>query len=134
VARKPKSSIQLSSFAGVPRIVMEHEDFIKLSTKSQSLLLWLCYQYRGGNNGDLTTAFSVLKKWGWKREATISSAVKELLAARLIVRTREGRFSNPGARCALYALTWQPINECGGKLDASATQTPPRKFSLENVR
>ena len=32
----------------------------------------------------------------------------------------------------LYALTWQPIDECRGKnLELSPTTTAPRKFSLE---
>jgi len=48
------------------------------------------------------------------------------------LKTRNGRFINPGARCALYALTWQPVDECiGKKLEISATKTPPRKFSVE---
>lgn len=119
-------------FAGIPRVVMETSDFQQLSYKSQALLMQLAYQYRGNNNGDLTVAFSVLKKRGWKREATISNAVAELLQAKLILKTRDGRFTNPGARCALYALTWHPINECIGKeLEISPTKTPPRKFSVE---
>lgn len=119
-------------FAGIPRVVMETDDFQQLSYKSQALLIQLAYQYRGNNNGDLTVAFSILKKRGWKREATISNAVKELLDAKLILKTREGRFINPGARCALYALTWKPVDECTGKeLELSPTITPPRKFSCE---
>ena len=121
-------------FAGIPRVVMETDDFRQLSYKSQALLMQLAYQYRGNNNGDLTVALSVLKKRGWKREATISSAVKELLDAKLILKTRDGRFTNPGARCALYALTWHPVDECIGKeLETNPTRTPPRKFSCEGI-
>tara|TARA_R110001592_G_scaffold260282_1_gene524762 strand:+ start:89511 stop:89969 length:459 start_codon:yes stop_codon:yes gene_type:complete len=119
-------------FAGIPRAVMETNDFQQLSYKSQALLIQLAYQYRGSNNGDLTVAFFVLKKRGWKREATISKAVKELLDAKLILKARDGRFLNPGARCALYALIWQPIDECIGKeLEISPSRTAPRKFSFE---
>lgn len=108
---------------------MDEADFRQLSYKSKSLLMIFAYQYRGNNNGDLTAALSILRDWGWKRDATISSAVKELLAANLIIRSRDGRFSNPGARCALYAITWQPIDECRGKnLDIPPTTTAPRKF------
>jgi hypothetical protein len=129
---KKKNNSMPGGFAGVPRIVMDHEDYQQLSTKSKALLLDLAYQYRGQNNGDLTVAFSVMRGKGWKREATLSEAVKELLAANLIIRTRQGRFTNPGAKCALYAITWQPINECKGKnLDIGPTITPTRKFSLE---
>lgn len=120
-------------FAGIPRIVMDHSDYQGLSFTCKALLLDMAYQYRGNNNGDLTVVFAVLKRRGWKREATINNAVKKLLAANLVILTREGRFSNPGSRCNLYALTWQPVDECKGKgLEVQPTTTPPRKFSMEN--
>lgn len=119
-------------FAGVPRVVMDSHDYIELSYKSRVLLFDLAYQYRGNNNGNLTCAFSILKYRGWKREATISAAVDELIRAHLILRTREGRFANPGARCALYALTWQRVDECpSADLDHPPTIRPIRQFSLE---
>jgi hypothetical protein len=58
--------------------------------------------------------------------------VKELMEANLIIRTREGKFQNPHSRCALYAMTWQKIDECEDKdLEIRPTATAPRKFSLE---
>ena len=120
------------SFAGIPRIVMDNPDYQSLNGNAKALLLELAYQYKGNNNGDLTVAFSILSKKGWKRGATISVAIKKLLSAKLVVKTRESQFSNPNSKCALYALTWQPINECLGKgLEVKPTITPPRKFSLE---
>ena len=29
----------------------------------------------------------------------------------------------------LYAITWQPIDECGGKLDVKPTTNAPRKLN-----
>lgn len=50
----------------------------------------------------------------------------------MIIKTRSGRFINPGAKCDLYALSWHSIDECPGKqLDVEPFHTPPRKFSLE---
>ena len=119
-------------YAGIPRVVMKTADYVGLSYKAKALLQELAFQYKGGNNGDLTVALSVLRSRGWKREATISAAVSELMNAKLIVRTREGRFSNPGSCCALYAVAWKSINECSGKrLDHPPTINPPRKFSME---
>lgn len=121
-------------FAGIPRIVMEHPDYTGLSGHAVKLLLMLAYQYRGKNNGDLCAAWPIAKKHGFKSEPTLSRAVKELIRARLIVRTREGRFLNPGGRCALFALAWLPIDECPGKrLEVGPTTTPPRKFSLKET-
>lgn len=129
---KGHTDVPPGGFAGVPRIVMETKDYAGLSSKAKALLLELSYQFKGHNNGNLTAALTVLRDFGWTRSATISAAVKELLTANLIIRTREGRFVNPGARCALYAVTWQPINECKGvDLDHPPTIKPPRKFSLE---
>lgn len=119
-------------FAGIPRIVLKHPDYQRLSGGAVKLLLELASQFKGKNNGDLTTAFSVLKNRGFNSTDTIKRAKNELMEAYMIIETREGRFTNPGGICALYALTWQAIDECKGKgLNVSPTTTPPRKFSKE---
>ncbi len=119
------------SFAGIPRIVMTHPDYKSLGGNSIRLLLELAYQYRGSNNGDLQACYSLMKDRGFSSKETLSRAIKQLLEKKFIIRTRTGAFLNPGGRCALYALTWQPIDECGGKLEVAATRTAPRIFSLE---
>lgn len=111
---------------------MENLDYISLPGNAVKLLNELAYQYRGHNNGDLTCAWSVMKKRGFTSKGTLQRAIKLLLEKQLIVITREGRFLNPGGVCALYALTWQPIDECKGKLDVNSTIVPIRKFSIEN--
>ena len=127
---------EYKSFAGIPRKIMDHPDYQNLSDKAARLLLELACQFRGKNNGDLTAAHSVLKKRGkaFNRQATISKMINELIEARLIIKTREGRFTNPGAKCSLYAIAWQPINECKGKdLEVKSTITAPRKFNSEGT-
>ncbi len=119
-------------FGALPRVVWEHPDYGNLSGSAAKLLMDLACQYKGNNNGDLTVAHSVLKPRGWTARGTISRAIQELLDSGLVVCTREGRFTNPGGRCALYALAWKPIDDCPGKaLTVTPTRTPPRKFSLE---
>ncbi|NHN36900.1 hypothetical protein G8764_06315 [Pseudomaricurvus alcaniphilus] len=119
-------------FAGIPRIVLKHPDYQGLSGGAVKLLIELASQFKGNNNGNLTVAFSILKKRGFNSKSTIARSVKELLSANIIIQTREGRFTNPGGVCNLYALSWLAIDECPGKsLTASPTVTPPRKFSLE---
>lgn len=121
-------------YIGIPRRLAEQRDYLSLSTSAKVVLLALVYQYRGKNNGDLSAANRLLRRWGIKSSTTAQKAIKELLEANLIVRTREGRFLNPGGRCALYALTWESIDECGGKLDVASTITPLRKLSLERSK
>jgi len=119
-------------FIGLPHVVVKNKDYIQLSYKSKALLIDLMLQYNGKNNGDLTTALAILRDRGWKRQATIGEAVKELIDANLIIRTREGQFRNPFSRCALYAVTWQPIDDCKDKdLNVNPTSTALRKFSFE---
>ena len=113
-------------FAGIPRVVMEHEDFLGLSASAKALLLDLAYQYRGYNNGDLGVAWQVLRKRGWKSKATIQKACKELERARLIRCVRQGRFMNPGGSCSLYALTREPIHR--QDLEVALTGRPLRVF------
>lgn len=119
------------NFAGIPRIVMENPDFRALSPNARNLLLILAYYYKGKNNGDLSCSFNTMKDWGYKSPETLNKAKKELIERNMIVETRSGRFLNPGGYCSLYALTWESINECKGKLEVKPTTTPVRKFSME---
>lgn len=123
-----------SGHGALPRMVWEHPDYCNLSGAAAKLLMDFACQFNGHNNGDLQAAYSVLSKRGWNSRQTISRAVTELLAAKLIVKTREGKFTNPGGQCALYALAWVQIHDCDGKLEVAPTSTPPRKFSLEAIK
>ena len=113
---------------------METEDFKNLSGNAVKLLLALSYQFKGHNNGDLTAAWSVMhEKFGFKSPGVVDRAKNQLLKANFIIQTRTGVFMNPGGKCALYALTWLPIDECSGKrLEIGPTRIPIRKCSLEN--
>jgi hypothetical protein len=127
-----KGGLPTRSFAGIPRIVMNTDDYKNLKGNAIKLLLEFAYQYRGNNNGDLSAPFSHMRKRGFRSKETLGNALKSLQDANLIIKTREGMFLNPGGRCALYALTWQPIDECKGKHDMNSTITPVRKFSFKN--
>lgn len=119
------------SFAALPHVVIDSADFRGLSGSALKVLIGLLRQYRGSNNGDLSAPFTHAKAWGIGSKTTLANALEELQTAELITRTREGRFIKPGGCCALYAITWRPIDECDGKLEVAATVTPPRKFSLQ---
>lgn len=132
--KKAKGRQERGTFALIPHAVMDSKDFRSLSGSAMLVLMSLLRQYRGNNNGDLSAEFSRANEWGIASKSTLAKALAELQECNLIIRTREGCFTNPGARCALYAITWQPINECGGKLEVEATATAPRKFSLEQAK
>jgi hypothetical protein len=120
---------QKASFTGIPRVVMECPDYTNLSASAIRLLVELAYSYKGGNNGDLCPAWTLMKERGFRSKATLTRVIKELVAAEMIMLTRQGQFIRNKA--GLYALTWASIDECSDKyLDESPTRTPPRNFSL----
>ena len=127
-----KGRFSTRDFNGIPRVVMLSEDYRRLPGNAVKLLMAMVHQYRGSNNGDLHAAYSVMSDWGFNSKQTLSNALQVLLNAGLIMKTRQGRFTNPGGVCSLYAITWQPIDDCRGKqLEAKPTITPPRKFTME---
>jgi predicted transcriptional regulator len=111
---------------------MRSPDYRNLKGNAVKLLNALLMQFNGRNNGDLSAAWTLMKRQGFCSRGTLDRALEQLLDANLVMRTREGFFANPGGRCALYAVTWLPIDECPGKhLDVRATVRPHRKFSME---
>lgn len=103
-------------FFRVPTEVLDSPRYCALSFKARALLLDLGAQFRGHNNGDLAAPWSWMKHRGWKSKDTLKRALDESLATGMIELTRQG-----GMHCAsLYAFSWLPINECGGKLDVHA--------------
>ena len=125
-SRKATSkAITYKGFLHLHRMMLETQDFISLKGNSIKLLIDLGYQYNGYNNGDLCASLSVMRKRGWNSNQQLAKALKELLERNLIVQTKQGGL-NLGPN--LYAITWQPIDECGGKLDANPTTVAPRSF------
>lgn len=127
--QKTKNRRQSGWFARLPAVLMDTEDFRMISGSAHKVLLALLRQYRGNNNGDLSIPHSEARKWGIGSKTTLQKAIQELIDRNLIIKTREGYFTNPGSKCCLYAVTWEPIDECGGKLDVEPTTTAPRKFN-----
>ncbi len=128
--RRKKESKQ--RYVGIPHSVVESEDFKQQSGNALKILMILASQYNGRNNGDFSVTFKVAETHGIRSKSTLTRALKELQDKNLIVLTRQGKFINPGGVCSLYAVTWQSIDECQGKLDLAPTSAPLRAFSLEN--
>lgn len=117
------------NFVKLPVHIIESPEFAKLSTKAIKALLCLYCQYRGTNNGDFTAAFSVMRKRGWKSKDTLNNALNELQDHGWVIKTRQGHTN----KCSLYAVTWLPINECGGKLDVLPTKVASNAWRKNNL-
>ena len=116
-------------FAAIPFSVLDSRAFLNCGAHSRMLLLDLCRQFRGNNNGDLCVPWKHMKDRGWKSQETLSKAKRELLRWGLIVETRKGGFPN---KASLYALTWLGLDHCNGKLDISNKGFPRSKYLMWN--
>jgi hypothetical protein len=103
-------------FIALPYSVLNSPLFIALSPHALKLLIDLAAQYRGDNNGDLSLAWKLMKPRGWRSEATLHKAKRELLDAGFLYETRKGQRPN---LCSLFALTWQHLDPCD-KFDPGA--------------
>jgi|TARA_B100001971_G_scaffold150400_1_gene139529 hypothetical protein len=58
-----------------------------------------------------------MRNRGWNSSDQLHKAKNELLERGLILVSRQGGRN----KCSLYAVTWQPIDDCKGKLDIGAS-------------
>ena len=105
----------------IPHAVMDSANWRQCSGTTVKLICDLARQYNGHNNGDLCAALSVLKRRGWNSGDTVGNALREARHYGLLLLTRQGGLH----RASLYALAWLAIDDCGGKLERSASATPP---------
>ena len=124
--RKAKNNtITYKGFLHLHKPLLDSRDFISLKGNSIKLPIDIGQQFNGYNNGDLCASLSVMRKRGWNSNQQLSKALKELIDKNLIMQTKQGGL-NIGPN--LYAITWQPIDDCKGKLDVKPTTLPPRSF------
>jgi hypothetical protein len=124
--RKARNRTERGGYFGIPHAVLDSPNYRALSAQAIKLLIDLGRQFLGGNNGDLAAAWTMMVKRGWKSRDTLGRALAELLHFGMIEKTRQGGLN----RCSLYALTWQPIDDCRGKLDVSATVLASRLWKI----
>lgn len=108
-------------YVPLPHVVLRSAQFATLSARATKLLLDLLAQYRGDNNGDLCGAATLMQARGWRSNAGLAQALRELEHRRFIICTRQGGRH----RASLYGVTFYSIDWCGGKLEINA---PSRKF------
>lgn len=123
-----KGSKYNEPFVGIVRSVFESPAFVKLSPHACKLLLELVGQYRGDNNGNLTVAWSVVSKRGWRSRTTLWRCKAELIEAGFVYVTRNGRMPST---CELLALTWFSL-DVSPKFDPAAlTCFTPKAYSKD---
>ena len=111
-------------FMRLPRSVYNADNFRKLSASAVKLLIDMAIQYNGGNNGDLHASLNPMRLRGWRSSSTLNRARQELVYYGFIELTRQGGLG----RCSLYAITWEGIDHCNGKIQVPSTKVGSRLF------
>ncbi|MHA7809378.1 MAG: hypothetical protein ACX933_06200 [Marinobacter adhaerens] len=123
---KHKNRQGSSTFLNIPHEVLKSDSYCRQDGWTAKLLVDVAGQYNGFNNGDLSAAWTIMRKKGWRSKGTLHKALTNLLEAGLIEQTRQGGKN----RCSLYAVTWKVIDECKGKLDIKPTKAPSGKWKV----
>lgn len=111
-------------FFGIPLWIVRHPAWYQLTGDEVRLLVYLHSHYNGKNNGDFSCVWNDMKSKGWKSPTTLHKAKQGLLAKGWIEETRKGYTKC----CSLYAVTWEAIDDCSGKLDIRPTNRPSMLF------
>ena len=114
------------SFTMLRHDVMDSPNYRALSHRAVRLLMDIARQYNGSNNGDLCATFSLMKGRGWSSKDQLFKALDELEHCGFILKSRQGGRH----QCNLYALTWFNIDECKGKHELQASNSPPNNWKL----
>lgn len=119
-------------FFPLDKAMLKSPEWASLTSHTVKLIVDLGVQYQGNNNGDLCAAWSVMRPRGWRSPATLNRSLKDAKGKGFVEVSRQGGRN----KCSLYALTFFPVNECGGKLDIKHAITAThawRKNSLPSL-
>ena len=117
------------SYSTLIHAYFESQEYSQLSARAVKCLVDLLCQYRGNNNGDLTAAWSVMKKRGWRSKSQLGAALRELVAYGWVIVSRYPMIRR---QPVLYGLTFFGLDSCGGKLDIAANPVPTNLWKREN--
>jgi hypothetical protein len=133
-AKGQDTSRDSGPFVALPFVVLDSHAYLALSHPAKALLMEIARQYVRDNNGRLLASRAYLSKRGWKSVDTISRALRELIAARLIHQTVMGHFPKTAS---WYAVTWRTLDRLPG-FDAGAADSFERgayaKQPIKNAR
>lgn len=95
----------------LPFVVLRSPGYRDASHTARSLLIDICAQFNGTNNGKLVACASYLKPLGWTSNDTITRGLRELIECGLLVETRKGMRPN---RAAWFAFSWNRLDVTDG--------------------
>lgn len=112
IGKKGRGGMEGKSFSMLIHAYWQSPQYAKLSPRAVKLLVDLLCQFRGANNGDLTSAWSVMLARGWRSKGQLFKALAELEGRGWIVRTRQGYRARGVNAATLWAVTFYGIDDC----------------------
>jgi hypothetical protein len=106
-------------YAMLPDEMLTSDACLTLPNSTFRIMVAFAAQYRGNNGGDLAMTAAIGKRYGINSKRQLIDGLAILQERGLIQKTRQGG-KRPLGPC-LYALTWQRIDACNGKLDIGPT-------------
>ncbi|SHM20013.1 hypothetical protein SAMN05216428_1174 [Nitrosospira sp. Nsp11] len=123
---KKRPEAPSGGFFALPYNILDSDAWKRCSPPARALLMELCRQHNGLNNGHLHLSRSWLESRGWNRPATVRKLRDELAQNRLILQTRHGGLNN-GSHW--FALTWLAISNFA-ELDITSRDYHPGAYLL----
>jgi hypothetical protein len=125
--RRPKAKGE--PFSRALWAIFDHPDYIALSKTSRAFLWDTARLYNGFNNGNISIAPGIMKKYGWDKK-TILRCRDELIQMNWLAITRLPRAKR---QPILYRLTWLEVDTWEGnpKLDADAFKQGRRSLKAD---
>ncbi len=114
-------------FAQIPVEVLTSAACRTLRNYAKVVLFAVAAQYRGNNNGDLALTYSIARAFGITSKWQLTDGLALLAERGLIEKTRQGG-KKPLGPC-LYAVSWQPINDLGTKIECGPTKSPSNAWA-----
>jgi hypothetical protein len=114
-------------FAQLPVEVLISDACRTLPNYAVRVLLAVAAQYRGANNGDLCMTRRIAREFGITSQEQLVDSLAMLLDRGLIQKTRQGGKKPLGP--TLYAISWQPIDDLGGKIECGRTTNGSNKWA-----
>ena len=116
------------TFTLLPHALQQCENWRLASKPCRALVADLASQYNGRNNGALCGSRTALKRQGWTIPEQLRDRLAEACYYGFLLQTHQGGLGLGSNR---YALGWQKIDACDGKLDdPSLVGTTPGRWKV----
>lgn len=106
--------------------LIDSENYRSLSPRAVKLLVDVLRFYNRRNNGDLAITPKLMRPLGWTSKDQLVKGTVELEHYGFLKKSRQG-----GRHlCNLFAVTFYPVDECGGKHDLPSSNTATNEWRI----